>query len=463
MNTEDERQIETTSPVLFLGSLLAGVLVYIGANAFNWALPHKALALLSLFVTILLLWVTEAIAISSTAILIGPALIALGIAPAKTVFAAYADPILFLCMGGLFLAQAMMKHRVDEYLANGILRARFNPLQQWFKHPQDFPLFLLYISTALISMWISNTATAAMFIPVAQRLQHAKKSVLTIAYAATIGGLGSLLGSPPNLITKRFIEETNIPFSFTDWMLFGIPLTCVLLVAAWLLISRLFPSPPVGNATNPFSVNAPQTLTRGRVITLAAFASAVVFWFTNIQAEVVALFACLPLFLLKDENKQPVLSWHEAQKIEWGIIYLFGGGIALGNALIQTGLADRLGAGLAYHFPVSNIWLFGFLVLGLSQLLTEFCSNAAAANILLPLVITLAGHLHLPVLPAIMAVGIGVSLGFALPVSTGPNALAYATKTMTQRDMIKTGIAFDLICTCLVLPIIMLICHFFFS
>lgn len=444
-------------------------------------LPVAAHRLAAITGAVLIAWVTEVLPLPVTALAIAPALVMTGIMPAKKAFAAFADPILFLFVGSFFVARAMTRHGLDRRLAEGIAT-----LPGVMGRPGRLRLAVLLTAMSM-SMWMSNTGTTAILLPVllgmiattgaSQRGTFAAGSMLALAHASTTGGLATLVGTPPNAITARILAERGIHISFVDWMKVGVPASLALTLAVFALIGWLLPASEHG-AARPFApTRTPRrTWSRAELVTALAFALAIVGWIlpdaaqllspalardlsTYLEPGAVAIAASSLLFMVPArKHGERVLTWSDAVQIEWGLILLFGGGIALGEAMFQTGLAEALGKGFLLVTGVQSLWALTAATLVLSIVLTEICSNTAAANMLVPLVIGAAEQLGVSPIPPALAVGLGASCGFMLPVATGPNAIAYGTGLCSTRKMIEVGVWLDVLSAVVIFAVLRALC-----
>ncbi|WP_053237111.1 SLC13 family permease [Sandaracinus amylolyticus] len=447
-------------------------------------LEPAAHRLVALFAAVLIAWVTEVVSVAVTALMIGPALVALQITDAGTAFRYYADPLLFLFVGGFMLAEAMQRHGLDRRFANAVVALPFVRGSAWRTQAA------LVAAAVIVSMWISNTATCAMMLPILLGLPGLERPesrrekdpatgpLLALAYVCSTAGLGTLIGTPPNLITTRLLENAGVRIGFLEWMALGVPAALVLsFVAAAITLRR------GGASSAPVSVQPmARAWTRGEKVTALAFVLAVIGWTAPAIAEVagasfaeamndamhpgaVAVLACLPLFLVPDPAKKndegevpPVLPWSVAVRIDWGVILLFGGGISLGTQLERTGLAASIGRWVVEATGATDVWTLSAIACFATVVLSEVASNTAAANILVPLVIAIAQQLGVSPIPPALAVGVGASVGFMLPIATGPNAMVYATGRVPQTSMMRAGLFLDVACLVLVLVLLRLIC-----
>lgn len=426
---------------------------------------------------VLVAWVTEVVPISVTATLIGPAMVLAGVTTAKKAFAPYADPILFLFVGSFLAARAMQRHGLDRRFAQAIVSLRVIG-----NRPARVRAAFLFTAIA-ISMWISNTGTCAILLPVvlgavagsSAQSPFVRGSLLALAHGSTVGGFGTLVGTPPNAITARILAEAGYPIGFGAWMGVGVPVMLALGVVLYVVCNRMFP-PGQARVETASSGAAHTPWSRAEKATAISFALAVTGWIVPDLANLfgvpggdkladfmdpgaVAVVAASLLFMVPTAPGGPrVLVAEDVGRIDWGLILLFGGGIALGEQMFATGLAAKLGDGLIALTGVRSLWSLTALAIALSIVLTEVCSNTASANMLVPLVIGVALALGVSPIPPALGVGIGASCGFMLPVATGPNALVYGTGLVSARDMIKLGIWLDLLSGVVVWLLLRLLC-----
>ena len=462
----------------------AGFLLAPLAFALAWqvasGLPQPAHRLAAILATVIVLWVSEALPLAITAVLGVAAAVVLGVAPAAVAFAPFADPLIFLFVGTFILARAIFFHGLDRRFAFAILGLR------WVGESPRRVLAAYAAVTCALSMWISNTATTAMMFPIGVALlafmeshggvsrapRFASVLLLANSFAASIGGLATPVGTAPNLIGIGFLRrETGVDLSFFSWMALGVPVVVVLLTVALLDFWRS--GAPRNSAMQGIAAMVAREReslgpwTRGQRNTIVAFGLTVAFWvlpgivalvvgeqhplyrqLTGALPEgVVALLGASLLFLLPIDLRRLkfTLEWDEAVRIDWWIVFLYGGGIALGTLCFKTGLAEAMGRGLTQLLGVQSD--FGLLVLATSiaVVLSETTSNTASANMVVPVVIAIARSAGLdPVLPAVGAT-MGASLGFMLPVSTPCNAIVYASGRIPLATMMRHGIVLDVV------------------
>jgi len=400
---------------------------------------------LAILVTIGLLWLTEAIPLTITALLVPVLAVLLGVFPLKEALSEFANPILYLFLGGFTLAAALAHQGLDTLLAQRVLLLARGRL--------DLGALLLFLISAGLSMWISNTATTAMMMPLAMGLAHRLDPeqdrptlvflLLGVAYSASIGGIGTLVGSPPNAIAAA-----QLGMSFTDWLLFGLPVVVLLWpVAILLLWWGLKPRLKVRFELE----QTPLVWTSGRRLTLLIFALTVLGWIFSAPlagwlggiAQFDSLIALLAVVAVAVSG---VARWQDInQATDWGILLLFGGGLTLSAVLSQTGtsafLADQIALALQGAHPFAILLLLAAFVV----FLTELTSNTATAALLIPLFISVA--VPLQVSPVVMAVliAVGASCAFMLPVATPPNAIVFASGLIRQREMMRVGLRLNLV------------------
>lgn len=423
--------------LVFLLALVAFIVTYV---AWPDAEPGQAVVAATL-VTVVILWVSEVVPLFVSALIGSFLLLALGDFSAKSVFQPYFDPVIVLFFGGFVLALGMQKYEIDYRIAHEILKRVGD-------RPLVFVLGLMAV-TAFLSMWMSNTAAAAIMIPISvivlkeNRLLHehsrfARGTVLAVAYAATIGGIGSLVGSPPNAIAVRYLREYDVSLDFVEWMLKALPFVLVALLFTWALLA-LFNRPEITKIRFSFHE---RKLDRAQKWILVIFGLTVCGWlttrFTGLSASTVALLPIIGLFVLG------LLDASDLGKISWPTLLLFGGGLSLGSAVNQVGIDSWL-AGLVQD-SITGIPLFAVLLMlvffGIG--VTMVASNTASAAILIPLMLPLADDLGLDLKSMAMLIAIGVSLDFMMPVGTPPSAIAYSTGAVNVRQMIKNGFLVNL-------------------
>ncbi len=450
------------------------------------------------------MWISEVIPLPVTALLGASLCVILGVADVKKTMGYFADPIVFVFLGGFMIARAMSVHQLDRRIAlyflsiPGIGSTRVGMLAG------------LGIVTAGLSMWVSNTATTAMMLPIGlgmlraiHRLRVARNEaagemnartwpfatamMLMVAYGASIGGIGTPVGSPPNLIGIGLIRNSvknpdGTPFeiSFFTWMMLCVPLMLVMGVALFAILYFLHRD----RSAKQTAVSGAEVMeyireerrklggwTRGQVNTLIGFGVAVVLWILpgilelpifqsmptidalgtwmskRLPESTVAIIGAIVLFMLPTKLSQGefTLSWHEAQKIDWGTILLFGGGLALGSLMFETKVADAMGKALTAQIGAQSLWALTALSIAMAIVLSEATSNTASANMVIPVVIAISVAAGVSPVPPALGACLGASYGFMLPVSTPPNAIVYGSGLVPLSRMMRAGILFDII------------------
>jgi sodium-dependent dicarboxylate transporter 2/3/5 len=414
-------------------------------------------------------WLSEAAPLSVTALLPIVLFPLLGVSSVDAAAAPYANPIVFLFLGGFIIALAIERWNLHRRMALIVLNnvgAR-----------EDLQIGGFMIATAALSMWVSNTATAALMLPVALSvvprtaggaLDPAKRGfatalLLSVAYGASIGGIATLIGTPPNALLAGFMSETyGVEIGFAQWMMLGLPLSLVLLLICWYVLTRwLF---PVGQQELPGARAAiydelrkmgPASVAEKRVAVV--FATTALLWITRpllsgqlpalqLSDTGIAIAAALTFFVIPSGLKKGefLLTWEYAERLPWGVLLLFGGGLSLASAVASSGLAEWIGGELSglQGWP---ILLLVVAVTALIIFLTELTSNIATAATFLPVVAALAVSLGQdPLLLAIPAV-LAASCAFMLPVATPPNAIVFGSGHLTIPEMAKAGIWLNVI------------------
>ncbi|MEN9798065.1 MAG: Na(+)/dicarboxylate symporter [Pseudomonadota bacterium] len=441
-----------------------GLAAALGAAAAVWAwtapAPHAKLA--ALFAATAVLWLTEALPPAVTALLAVALSVVLGIATAKEAFAALGSPVLYLFVGSFMVAEAIHLHGLGARFAEGLSRVARGRLGG---------LFATSGAAFLLSMWTSNAASTAVVLPLALNLGSSTKDtrytaaqVLGVAWGASMGGLCTPVGTPPNLIAVRALAAAGTPLSFGKWMQVGVPVGLAMLAVMWALFAGVFRIRPGEALAEPPPARG--TWSRGEWAAGTAFVLAVVLWTApeiltlvgipfgralkeRLPEEVVALLAAALLFAWPvqgpGEPRRAALRWEDAARIDWGTVLLFGGGILLGDLAQKTGLSDAWGKALVSASGAQSGWAVVALVTGVSLVLSEFASNTASATLMVPLALALSSAAGTPPVPAVLGATLGASFGFMMPISTAPNAMAYGTGKISIRQMVKAGIVFDLV------------------
>ena len=407
-------------------------------------------------------WITEAAPLAITALIPLIAFPATGVASMAELGAHYMSPIILLFLGGFILAMALQRWNLHKRLAFRIvlfIGTRPSRLVAGFM-----------IATAGLSMWVSNTATAMMMIPMGmsmvtlleQQKLIPKKSkfgtalALGIAYGATIGGMGTVIGSPVNIIVVGYIRETlEYPVSFLQWMSVGIPFVVIMLFIGWFLLTKVFWKPEVDSIPGGREIFEQQLRQLGKlqggeravlIIFVATALSWVFiptfspegFWVDDTAIALIAAFACM-LIPAKPREGVMVMTWKDAEQMPWDVLLLIGGGLALSSQITSSGLSTALGDSLSI-LAGAPLWVITLAVIIMLLLLTELTSTTATTAAFVPVVGGLALALGLNPVVLVIAAGMACTCAFMLPVATPPNALAYSTGSVTMKQMIQTGV-----------------------
>ena len=380
----------------------------------------------------------------------------LGLLTPKELAGCYGDANIFLFFGGFVLALGLEKWGVHEQIARRIIK---------IVGDQKSKILLGFIlSTGLISMWISNTATALMMLPMAvavieaMPVSHRESRfsallMLSVAYAANIGGVGTLIGSPPNTQMASILAENfHIQVSFLDWMKIGLPLAITLLVIMYLLFHYLLGAErkdvhDLHFHTLPWSKPQKRVLwIFSMVAILWIFREPIVAW-TGIpyRDENAAILGALALFLLPNgDDKQTLLKWSDTEKLPWGILLLFGGGLAMAAILEKNGILKSLSAYFNFADGINPIILI-FILTALAIFISEVLSNLAMVTVFIPIVGVFAEQTQTPLFPLAMALTLGASLAFMMPVGTPPNAIVFGSGYLKIKQMVRIGFILNII------------------
>lgn len=444
---------------LWGGLLLFAIMVAAPAPEGMPATAWYAAAVIVLMAT---WWMTQALPLTATALIPFIAFPLFEIMTAAETAASYYSPILFLVLGGAIIALAIERTGLHRRLALAIVsRAGGTPAAL---------LFAFMLATAILSMIVSNTATTLIMVPIAVAVLRAAgiaegdtdgfpgALIMGIAFAASIGGLGTLVGSPTNAIAVGIIgRTTGLELSFVTWAMYGIPLVFASLPLCWLILMKVQRVSPhdfdAAAARAGIGEACPWSAAEKRLVPLVA--AVVAAWIAvpfvsgylpkdSMTDGTVAIMGALLLFVIPDGTGRAILNWDEANRAPWGVIMMFGGGLALAAGIGESGLAEWLGTALQPLAAVPPI-VVALVLVGIVVLVTEFASNVATASGIIPVVgaLVLATGVD-PVLLALPA-AFAASWGFMLPSGTGPNAIAWATGHIALPRMLKAGLLLDLL------------------
>jgi len=438
---------------LFVGPAAALALT-LSMMAMGWAQQGAMAAGLTLLCA--LWWIFEPIPIPATSMIPLGVFPLLGILDGKQVAQAYGDPLILLLMGGAMLSKAMEKSGAHRRLA--LLMVNFFGAQD-----QRRLVFGFMVASAVLSMWVSNTATTLILLPVAYAVLESNNSAskklavplfLGIAYASSIGGLGTPIGSPPNVVfLKIYAEATGVNIGFGQWMLWALPVVLLMIPLAGLWMTRNLDRgeplllPEVGDwRTEEVRVLVLFALTALAWITLREPAGGWSGWLNVPSANyaAVALTSVVLMFVLPNGSGGKLLDWESASSIHWAVLLLFAGGIAIAKAFAVTGISEAIGQSLSGVTRLSIIGIIAIVALSVT-FLTEITSNTATTTLLMP--ILAAASLGAGFEPAVLMLpaALSASCAFMLPVATAPNAIVFGTGKMTVEQMVREGFTLNLI------------------
>lgn len=462
-------------PVMVLAGTILGLGIIISPAP--QGVPPDAWKVLGVAIWMAFWWLTEALPVAVTALMPLILFPALGLFDFKVSAAPYAHPLIFLFMGGFIIAKAIESWNLHRRIALLIVRA--------FGTRPDYLIAGFMLATAILSMWVSNTATTVMMLPIAISIigvlnekedpqtatNTATALLLGIAYAASIGGVGTLVGSPPNALLAAFAQEQlGVEIGFAKWMTIGLPVVFIMLPLAWLLLTRV--TCPVARRPIPgadavvrseFDALGPMSIEEKRV--LAIFALTALSWIfrplitdafpgMGLSDSGIALIGALLLFIIPNGQKDGgcLMTWPRAVTLPWGVLLLFGGGLSLAGAISKSGLADTVGGSLVGLDGFPTIVLVG-AVTTLIVFLTEITSNTATTAVFLPIVATVAASLGIAPLELVIPVALAASCAFMMPVATPPNAIIFASERLTVAQMAKAGVLLNLIAIAVIILI----------
>ena len=469
LDIPDKPRVLTRKRIGLVAGLLMAWVVY---SIMPTDLDQAARVTAAVAILMALWWMTEAVPLAATALIPLVAFPVLNVATIDDVGPSYGNPIIFLFMGGFLLALALQRwnlHRRIALLTVLLIGTRPRQIIGGFM-----------ITTGFLSMWVSNTATAVMMLPigisvlvlVAKSAPDGKPPtkfgialMLGIAYSASIGSLGTIIGTPPNALLVGYMAETHgVTIGFGQWMLVGVPMAIVFMAITWFLLTFVFFKPeiteiPGGRAMIQAEYKKLGRASSGEKLVLAIFILAAASWISvplvwpgsNIADAVIAMAVALVLFLVPANLRTgvPLLNWGSARALPWDILILFGGGLALSAQFTATGLSEWVGEEIT-ALSVLPLVLIIAAVAAIVLLLTELTSNTATAAAFLPLIGGVAMGLGIDPMLLVIPVAIAATCAFMLPVATPPNAIAFSSGYINIADMIKAGIWLNLIALVLV-------------
>jgi len=468
-NTNRSERISFRKQIgLFLGPFLFGLILIIPEFS---GLTQDAQIVLASAIWIAVWWITEAIPIAATALLPIVLFPVFGVLSTQEATAPYANHLVFLFMGGFIIALAMEKWNLHRRIALTVIQA----LGQT---PSRIILGFM-IATAFLSMWISNTATAMMMTPIALavikqvgdlldkenirqavsegKFQFGTALMLGIAYSASIGGVATIIGTPPNAVFVGIIQEMyDIEISFAKWLLFGLPLAIVFTLLVWYYLTHLafafeFDKLPVGMDIISRELRKLGKISSQELKVLIVFGTVALLWiargfflkdiFPMMSDATIAILGAVALFVIPVNLRagEFIMGWGAAKRIPWGILLLFGGGISLAEAFQVSGLAQWL-AGLLSGLSGAPMVLIMLAVVTLAIFLTEMTSNTATATMLMPIMASLALAVGINPFATMVTAAVATSFAFMLPVATPPNAIVFGSGYISIPTMARTGV-----------------------
>ena len=412
---------------------------------------------LALLIFIGILWLTEAFNITVTSLMVPVVAIGLGLINTQKALAPFSTPIIYMFFGGFVVAAVLQIQNLDKIIANYIIRLAKGNLK--------LSITYLFTATTFLSMWINNTAVAAMMLPLTMGMLkgiNAEKNhrlyafvLLGMAFSASIGGIGTLVGSAPNAILASQIQVT-----FTEWLGYGFPVM-VLLVPSMIFSLWVILRPDFSVEFNPSLEKV--SFNRKNIITLVIFIGmAIMLLFSSLLNPWISAFLELPK---KIENFDTVIalcvvificvsgvaSWKEIQeRVEWGVLVLFGGGLTLSIVMKDSGASKIMADSIVQFVQTKPLWVLCFVITAFIIFLTEFTSNTASAALIMPIVISVAQSMNLPPIAFAAIIACGASCAFMLPIATPPNAIVFATGNVKQLDMAKVGLILNLFCIAII-------------
>ncbi len=462
----------------FLGPLLFVLILLFTSNELIAPGANKVIALGAWMIT---WWMMESAPVAVTALLPLAVFPALGTLSMGEASAPYANPAVFLFMGGFMIAIALEKHKLHERIAINLIRITGTS--------GNGIILGFTLATGLISMWISNTATALMMLPIAVSVIELLRSpstesgetmskgernfalglMLSIAYSSSLGGIGTIIGTPPNVVFVGYAKQIyHHDISFFKWMLFGVPMSLVLLFMCYFIITRLlFPN-------HLKSVEGSQQLVTNKLaslgkmkteekLVLLVFSLTSFFWIfqqglnTIIGSELfndtnIAITGGLLMYLMPVNFKEHIflLEWKDTNKLPWGILILFGGGLCLAKGMETTGIIKAIGDAISSQNNLP-LWQLLLILITVTVFLSEFLSNVALVTIIIPVVFGIADGLHYDPYVLALPVTFAASCGFMFPIATPPNAIVFASGHIKMKDMMRAGIVLDIVSILIIL------------
>ena len=454
--------------ILYLAPIIAFLIYYLSFSfGLLTELEAKVLGITSLVV---IYWVSEAIPIPAASLIPFALFPLFGVLSNKLVARSYGHWLIILLLGGFILSTAMEKSGLHKRIALGLIQ----------KIGIDSPARLIFgfmLASWFLSGWISNTATTLMMLPIAmaiaafdQKRAFAPILLMGLAYAASIGGMATPIGTPPNVVLMGVYEESlGKTIAFADWMKMAYPISFILLLAAWFFLTRKLGKVDLNSASLLKKLGP---MTKAETGVLIVFSLTALAWMTRAQPfggwsgllaikgigdDTVALLSVIFLFLIPDGKGERLLDWETANKIPWGLLLLFGGGIAIAQAFQVSGLSKTIGAGLSSFSEADYLMILIVICLSVT-FLTEVTSNTATTTLLMPILAAAFMASERGPLSAMFPAALSASCAFMLPVATAPNAIVFGSGELSLKLMLRYGIVLNLLGAAL----ISLFCLFYF-
>ena len=472
-----------------IGFLLGPILFLVIYNLPFQIISAEADDVLAVAIWMVSWWITEAVSISVTALIPLAIFPLVGIMDMKTVSANYGSPIVFLFFGGFVMALALEKVNLHRRIALNIIR--------YTGTTPDKVILGFMLATASLSMWISNTATAVVMLPIALSVidllikdedGFAQKDknfalclMLGIAFSANVGGVATIIGTPPNIVMTGFMEqEYGIQISFLKWMLMGIPFTCLMIALIYILLVKVIYPSGLSELPDSDKIIDAELVKLGKVDkrerrVIYIFVVTILLWifrsyvneflpFINLSNAGISMLAALALFSIPFEfNKGEFsLEWKDTVKLPWGILILFGGGLSLASGLSSTGVIDFIGE-LVSTSGFTNIFIIASFLILIMLFMTELMSNVALVAIFCPVVAGIAIGLDYEVLHLMIPVTMAASCAFMLPMATPPNAIIFASGYVKVHEMAKAGVVLNLISVIIIIVFSIFVIPFVFG
>ena len=467
--------------------LIVGPLICLFFQVSPWEfISFQADKVIGVALWMILWWITETVSISVTALIPLTFFPLFGIMPIAEVSTYYGHPVVFLFFGGFIMALALEKVNLHKRLALNIIKATGT-------HPDRVVLGFL-LATAFLSMWISNTATTVVMLPIAysvidllkndedgftnQDKNFALSLMLGIAFSANVGGVATIIGTPPNLVLAGFLEsEYGYHISFVEWMMMGVPFTCIMLVFIYLILTKWMYPNQLGDIKKSEQIISNEIAALGDMkpsekIILGIFSVAIFLWIMknsinqwlpdlNLSNTSIGLFAAFSCFCIT-LKKELIFKWEDTKNLPWGIIILFGGGLALASGLSAAGIIDLIGNVVSQYQGLSVLILCSILI-AILLFMTELMSNVALITIFAPMAAGVAVGLEVDILQLLIPLTIASSCAFMLPMATPPNAIVFASGHIKVTDMARTGIWLNIISVLLLIVFFKFVVPYLFT